>query len=370
MTELTAGRWCRVGGWLAATAIVALGGVLASGCQDAGRVSTEEAQRHTAFLAQKVTEDVEEVRVGLPQGAKHLTELYREKRASEQVGRAASAPEPASSSSGGSLAVPSTGSVVGPAPGSPPAPSSGTPAASASVTAGGGSAAPAASASAPSATPQVVQPEVEDLDPATVRSALERARNKVQDLRVSKGTFFGLAGVSGQVIRTDQDQDLMAGRSLFEPFPELKRALTAKYVETIGKMPEAAGVKGDDGQWVAAQPVLIGGRVAGLYVTGWSWSLYARRLQLALRGEVRSALPPGKNEPLVYVMIVVDQAAYGWDSPDVNQRAVLERDPLTKLQGGVYAETAELTGRTFGMAVRALPLLGPKVAVAVLRSET
>src|SRR5450432_1389436 len=63
-------------------------------------------------------------------------------------------------------------------------------------------------------------------DPHAASIALETARNKVQDLRVSKGTFFAVSDASGLVIRNDQEQDAMAGRPLLPSFPELKQALS------------------------------------------------------------------------------------------------------------------------------------------------
>src|SRR4029078_8235539 len=50
------------------------------------------------------------------------------------------------------------------------------------------------------------------------REALETARNKVQDLRVAKSTFFALADEQANVLRNDQEQDLMNGKNLFPRF--------------------------------------------------------------------------------------------------------------------------------------------------------
>jgi hypothetical protein len=209
-------------------------------------------------------------------------------------------------------------------------------------------------------------------DLPAVRDALQRARAKVQDLRVAKSTFFALSDDAGNVLRNDQDQDLMAGKNLFASFPELRQALTGKYVETRGAMPEAARVKGDDGQWVAAQPISVEGKVEGLYVTGWSWSAYAYRLENAVRGKVRSDLAGSAREPLMYVYVLVGEKAYGAPiSPEVNARAITDQKPLAKLQGAaVFSSTLEITGRDFGLAVKATPALGAETAVAVLRSET
>ena len=110
----------------------------------------------------------------------------------------------------------------------------------------------------------------------------------------------------------------------------------------------------------------VDGQVRGLYVTGWSWSAYAYRLENQLRSQVRSGLGEGDKEPLVYVYMVVEKEVYGAPvSPDVNARAVKERNFKTpaKLE-------LEITGRAFGMAYAPAPAFGPDVGIAVLRSET
>ena len=210
-------------------------------------------------------------------------------------------------------------------------------------------------------------------DPHGARSALATARNKVQELRVSKGTFFAVSGTDGLVIRDDQDPDLMVGRPLLPSFPGLQAALAGKYVETRGSMPEAAGVRGrSDGQWVAAQPVLQGSEVKGLYVTGWSWSAYAYRLERALSSNLRGELTEGQKLPLAYVYLVVGKDVYGTPiSPEVNATAIAKLSPLSN--ASATAPTSfelEIAGREFGLAVELAPDLGQDVAVAVLRSET
>jgi len=210
-------------------------------------------------------------------------------------------------------------------------------------------------------------------DPHGARSALETARNKVQDLRVSKGTFFAVTGTDGIVIRNDQDQDQMAGHALLPAFPELKTALAGQYIETRGSMPEAAGVRGRaDGQWVAAQPISAGAEVKGLYVTGWSWAAYARRLEFALSSNLRGALKEGQKLPLVYVYLVVGKDVYGAPiSPEVNARAIAQLSPLTNASATTPTSfELEIDGREFGLGVELTPDLGKDVAVAVLRSET
>lgn len=262
------------------------------GCTKSSKVSEEQAKQHVEFLAKAVQEDVEEVRKGLPEGAKHLEDLYK------------SDTKPAD-------------------------------------------------------------------DLKAVRNALERARSKVQDLRVAKSTFFALATTDGTVLRNDQEQDRMAGKNFFTAFPELKQATQGKYVETRGSMPEASGVRGPDGEWVAAQPIIVDGATKGLYVTGWSWSAYAYRLENALRSELHSKTAANDKMPLAYVYVLVDKNVYGAPvSPQVNAKAIADRDPFAHMQSGLYATQLEITDRDFGLAVKTLPVLGKNVAVAVLRSET
>jgi hypothetical protein len=211
-------------------------------------------------------------------------------------------------------------------------------------------------------------------DAAAAKQALDSARSKVQDLRTAKSTFFLVADKSGAILRSDMDHDALASKSLFEAFGALRGALTGKYVETRGSLPEAAGVRGrPDGQWVAATGVMKGGEAAGVYATGWSWSAYAYRLENQLRSTVRSeATSAGTKEPLVYVYVLVDQEAFGAPvSPAVNAKAIKDSGLMGRATGDAPVDTAqEIEGRDFGIAVKRVPALGEHVAIAVVRSET
>lgn len=208
-------------------------------------------------------------------------------------------------------------------------------------------------------------------DPGLAREALARARGKVQDLRVAKSTFFALVDKNGIVLRSDQENDVLAGRSLFGAFPELRAALDGKYVESRGEMAEAATVRGRDGQWVAAHPVGDTQRLLGVYATGWSWSGYAYRLENQLRSTVRAALGEREKEPLVYVYVVVGKAVFGAPvSPEVNARVVAEQQFAAAVVKSPSAVEREITGRDFGIAFLGAPKLGQDVGIAVLRSET
>jgi hypothetical protein len=167
----------------------------------------------------------------------------------------------------------------------------------------------------------------------------------------------------------------MAGKPMFAAFPALSGAKD-KYVETTGSMPEASGVRAPraDGQWVAGAPVMADGTTQAIYVTGWSWASYSYRLEFALRGKIRSELADKKTEkePLVYVFVVAGKSVFGAPvTPEVNATAISALDPLSKAkEGETFSTPMEVTGRSYGLAVKRAPSLGTDIAIAVLRSET
>ncbi|HEU4581659.1 MAG TPA: hypothetical protein VFS67_25560 [Polyangiaceae bacterium] len=210
-------------------------------------------------------------------------------------------------------------------------------------------------------------------DPESARRLLTRAHDKIQDLRVAKSSFFALASLDGKVVRNDREQDRMAGTQLFPAFPGLAKAANGDYVEALGSLPEAHGVKGKpDAEWVAAKAVQVGDAARALYVTGWAWSSYAYRLEFSLRNQVELELRGTRqNVPLLYVFVIVGADVYGAPaSPEVSAQTIAARDPLAHLSPqGSFSTLLEITGRTFALGVQSAPDLAPRVAIAVLRSE-
>ena len=218
---------------------------------------------------------------------------------------------------------------------------------------------------------QAAFPEVPSAE--TARKALRQTRERIPDLSIAKSTFFAMTSPDGRVLRSDMATDDLAEKNIFTAFPELAQVGQKAYVETRGTMPEAAGVRGrPDAQWVAGVPVKVGADVRGAYVTGWSWSKYAYRLETALRSAVMGETAEGDKVPLLYVYVLVGGAAYGAPvAPVVNGKAISDQHPLEHIAGDqVWAAPLEIEGRSFGVAVVRVTELGPDVAIAALRSET
>ncbi|MBK6696187.1 MAG: hypothetical protein IPG50_28930 [Myxococcales bacterium] len=216
-------------------------------------------------------------------------------------------------------------------------------------------------------------PEVKK-DPAQAKAALIRTRREVPDLNIAKSTFFALTDEAGVGIRNNLEQDAMAGQNLVAIFPDLRRALAGEYVTTTGAFPGAASNQGPDKDWIAAAPVKgEGGKVEGLFVTGWAYRRFAYHLQESLRTELsekaRGGGDPGKL-PVFYVGLFDKSGVYTAPrTPPVNEKALTDSDLVGKTQSGPYQGTTTITDRVFGIGAIRAPKLGPEAGVVVLRSE-
>jgi len=283
----------------ASLVLASLFGAMTSGCTDSAKVSEAKTVAHAERLAKLADDDVEEVRRGLPQGAKSLGPAWDGKK------------DPLA-------------------------------------------------------------------DPSLARRALDRVRDEVRDLAVAKSTFFALTDDKGTVLRSDQEPDHLAGKSLVLAYPALTQVLAGEAIETRGAMAETAGARtGGDEQWIAAAPVRDGqGTVRGIYASGWSMRRFAYHLEETLKHDITAeAFRAGDKHvklPLVYVFVLAGSKVYGAPvTPLVNAETLEKLDLAAKTVGDVtFHQTIEIAGRGFGLAARRAPRMGADIGVAVLRSET
>jgi hypothetical protein len=189
----------------------------------------------------------------------------------------------------------------------------------------------------------------------------------------AKSTFFLIASSDGSILRNNLEEDEMAGKNLFEVYPSAEKNRKDTYYEFNGSWDVARGVnKKVDAQHCAVAPIALQGKTVGYFVSGFSWSSYAYRLETTLRSEVLQNTKEGEKVPLLYVYVIVGGKAYGAPvSPEVNGQAILKQNPIEKTKGGkVVAVPLEITRRQFGVALQHFSELGEVVVVAVLRSET
>lgn len=213
-------------------------------------------------------------------------------------------------------------------------------------------------------------------NPGALQKAIGRARAEVQDLAVSKGTFFSYADATGNVVRSEADPDVLAGKSIFGAFPGLKKAFdpASKMVETFGEMKELQLAKtGPDMEWATAMPIKDDkGGLKGAFITGWSFRAYVYRLEQSAKMSVTSASEKAgkKHAPLVYIYLVKGKTAYGAPgTPEVNAKKAEELDLVGKTSAGPYRGHTEITGRMFGVAAQRVPDMGDDAVLTVLASE-
>lgn len=211
-------------------------------------------------------------------------------------------------------------------------------------------------------------------DPAGLQRRIKSARERDNDLNVSKGTFFAFATTDGVVLRSEADPDRLVEKNVLGPFPALKKALEDKagVVEATGEMDEMRGVRtGPDIAFVAAAavPGKEGAGPRGLFVTGWSYRAYAFYLEEAARRALADeARKQEKTKtPVAYVYLARGGKAYGAPvSPDVNAEAVAKADLAGKCKDGPWHGRIDITDRPFGAAAQRVPELGDDTTVVVL----
>jgi hypothetical protein len=207
-----------------------------------------------------------------------------------------------------------------------------------------------------------------------VRQTLIKVRREVPDLNIAKSTFFAVADDKGVAIRNDLEQDVMAGLNLPQIFPDLSKALGGDFVVTQGAFPGPSSKNGPEKDWLAAQPIKIdGGKVVGLYVTGWTYRLFARHLQEVLRAKMAEALRTSGDTgkmPIFYVGVFDKSGVYTAPlTPQIDEKALVDADIVGKTASGPAQGTVNIDDRDFGWAAKRTPKLGPETGVVVLRSE-
>jgi hypothetical protein len=129
-----------------------------------------------------------------------------------------------------------------------------------------------------------------------------------------------------------------------------------------------------DRDWIAAIGVKKDdGKVGGIFVTGWSYRLFARHLYDELKRDIYAEAE--KNDtpdkiPVFYVALFDGSGVYAAPgTPAVDEQTLRDLDLVSKTANGPYQAQATITDRGFGIAAARSPRLGKDAGIAVLRSE-
>lgn len=216
----------------------------------------------------------------------------------------------------------------------------------------------------------------------TLGPAFDELRNKTDDLRSAKRSYFAISDPAGEIVWVDDPTWVVVGRKLAVAFPESAEV-------AAGKKPYAAGAGRYGGAspealtFFEAAPIAHGDARLGLLVAAWEVHEVAEDLQRQLQTDLamKTVKPKVRAKQK-------DKYQLALDTPDL-WVAVFGKDHLWLQEGapqpledgakaiGLYAKTAagpwhgtfEVMNKTWGGAAKRLPGLGPDIGVAVLRHD-
>lgn len=218
-------------------------------------------------------------------------------------------------------------------------------------------------------------------DTAALGAAFVDARNKTDDLRSAKRSYYVITDDKGEIAWVDDDNWLVVGRKLAATFAPVKQVLEgAPYATGSGRY---GGAAEDALSFVEAAPIKKADKTVGALVAVWEAHEAAEDLQRQLATELamKSVQPKTRVKPKdkralqldapdVWVAVFHGKNVYFQeDAPQPLEDATKALDLAGKTSGGAWHGTYDVMNKGWGAAAKRLPALGPDVGVAVLRLE-
>ncbi|MGZ3418403.1 MAG: hypothetical protein ACXVEF_07125 [Polyangiales bacterium] len=218
-------------------------------------------------------------------------------------------------------------------------------------------------------------------DAETLGTAFVTLRDKNDDLRSSKRSYFVLADIEGDIVWIDDPGWKIVGRKLALGFPAVKEALDGKKYSTgSGKF---GGASEEALTFVEASPITKGGKTVGVLVAGWEAHEGAEDVQRQLAVQLAQQNAPAKvrikakdklqmaiDMPELYVAVFKGKYIYMQeDAPQPVVQSLEALDLLGKTANGAWQGTFDVQNRGWGGAAQRLPALGADVGIAVVRFD-
>ncbi len=216
---------------------------------------------------------------------------------------------------------------------------------------------------------------------STLGAAFVELRNKTDDLRSAKRSYFVITDDKGEVAWVDDDSWVVVGRRMAATFPPVKQALEgAPYATGSGRY---GGASEDALSFAEAVPIKKGETIVGALVAVWEAHEAAEDLQRQLATELamKSVEPKTRVKPKdkralqldapdVWVAVFQGKNVYfQQDAPQPLEDATKALDLAGKTSGGPWHGTYDVMNKGWGAAAKRVPSLGPDVGIAVLRLE-
>lgn len=217
----------------------------------------------------------------------------------------------------------------------------------------------------------------------TLGTAFVEARNKSDDLRSAKRSYFVLVDAGGEVVWCDDSGWAVVGRKIAVGFPSVKDVLDGKapFSRGLGRY----GGAGEEAlTFTDASPIKEpGGKVVGALVAAWEAHDAAEDMQRQLLTELAMKTVEPKTRvkqkdkmklvmdtPDLWVALFRGPSVYlPEDGPQPLEDAVKALELAKKTANGPWTGTFNVMNGSWGGAAKRIEALGPEVGVAVLRHD-
>jgi hypothetical protein len=215
---------------------------------------------------------------------------------------------------------------------------------------------------------------------ATIASAFEEIRNKTDDLRSAKRSYYAVVDNNGEIVAVDDPNWLVMGRKAAVAFPALNDVLggKSKYAQGSGRY---GGADPEALTFFEAAPIVRGDKPIGAVVAAWEVHEAAEDLQRQLQTELamKTVKPKVRAKPKDKYQLVLDtpdlwvaifDKQYVWlqdGAPQPLEDGAKTIGLFGKTAGGAASGTFDVMNRGWGFAAKRFPSLGAEMGIAVLR---
>lgn len=223
---------------------------------------------------------------------------------------------------------------------------------------------------------------INPVDSAAITAALDDLRNKTEDLRSAKRSYYAVTDSGGEVVAVDDSSWNVVGRKAALAFPALNDVLAGKsnYAFGAGRYggadPEALTLFG-------ASPLVRGDKTLGALLSAWEIHEIAEDLQRQLQTDLamKTVKPKARAKPKDKYQLALDtpdlwvavfNAQYTWlqeGAPQPLEDAARATGLFAKTAGGQWSGTFDVLNKGWGAAAKRFPKLGADLGVAVLRHD-
>jgi hypothetical protein len=219
-------------------------------------------------------------------------------------------------------------------------------------------------------------------EPAVAGAAFLKIRDKEEDLRASKRSYFAITDATGVIVWVDDDAWKIVGRRISVGIPAVAEVLEKKVPYAAGSG-RYGGASEEALTFARAVPLLRGESVAGALVAAWEAHEAAEDLQRQLATELamktvqpKTRVKAKDKRQLVYdtpdLWVALVRGPYVYlqnDAPQPLEQSVAAIGVTEKTAKGAWSGTFDVLNKGWGGAAARFPALGDDVSIAVLRHQ-